>query len=157
MRGIFAVIVGAVLSLAATQAVGAPVDCEPARCAVQQALADSCSCDTATNHGRYVSCVAHVLKQLRDDGVIPKECKGKIQRCAARSTCGKAGFVTCQIPVDTCDLATLTCVNDPTLTCATDLDCGSKCKIKSSEDRCLARGGTVGASPTCCSDCVVTP
>ena len=135
----------------------AQVDCEAARCAVQEALNTDCPCDAATNHGKHVSCVAHVLKRLSKDGTIPTNCKGKVQRCAARSTCGKAGFVTCVITTEigTCDLVTGTCVEDPALVCAADADCvlASKCKIKSSEERCLARGGTVGTASTCCAEC----
>jgi len=131
----------------------ARVDCEPARCAVQAAIATECSCEGATNHGRYVSCVAHVVRRLAAEGTIPINCKGKVTRCAARSTCGKPGFVACQIPTDACDLTTGTCVKDPTLACTTDLDCGAKCKIKSSADRCAARGGVIGTASSCCADC----
>lgn len=130
-------------------------DCESFRCAFQQQL-DACSCDGAGNHGKYVSCVAHQVKQLVANG-LPTHCKGKLVRCAARSTCGKEGFVTCNIPVDVCDLTTLTCTADPTHTCATDADCGVRCKIKSSEQRCTDAGGTVGTAGTCCSSCVTTP
>ena len=52
----------------------AQVDCEAARCAVQEALNTDCPCDAATNHGRHVSCVAHVLKRLSKDGTIPTTC-----------------------------------------------------------------------------------
>ena len=151
-RGTLALAV--LLGMAAVRpALAEVIDCEPARCAVQDAINANCSCDAATNHGRYVSCVAHQIRQLSIAGLIPTTCKGKVQRCAARSTCGhKTGFVTCRIPTDTCDLLTLTCVGNPALTCATDLDCGSKCSIKSSAERCLTRGGTPG-SGTCCASC----
>jgi hypothetical protein len=143
---------------ASSLARAANVDCEPARCAVQSALDTQCPCAAATNHGRHVSCVAHVLKQMVADGTVPKECRGRITRCAARSICGKEGFVTCQIPVTgTCDLATGFCVEDPTLACLSDTDCviGSKCKTKRSSDLCLQSGGSVGAGTTCCADCIV--
>ena len=150
------------------QAVAAPTDCEPARCAVQAALESECPCDlgvpggtaAARNHGRYVSCVSHVLNRLKKADTIPKNCKGKIQRCAARSVCGKEGAVTCLIPqLGTCDTTTGTCVEDALLLCTTDADCvlGTRCKTKRSAELCLERGGTVGASPTCCSDCVAAP
>lgn len=139
-------------------AVHAAADCEAARCAVQAALDTDCPCSEATNHGRHVSCVAKVVKRLSLAGVVPTECKGKITRCAARSVCGKEGFVTCQIPVTgTCDVGTGTCVENTALLCSSDADCviGTKCKTKRSADLCLAKGGTVGTSPTCCADCVV--
>ena len=131
----------------------APVDCEPARCAVQTALDQQCPCDAATNHGRHVSCVAHVVKRLAKDGTIPTNCKGKIKRCAARSICGKPGFVTCDFPTDTCDPVTLTCSGDPAVACAADVDCGFRCRIKRSAELCTERGGVVGAGATCCANC----
>jgi hypothetical protein len=101
-----------------------------------------------------------VVKELSEgpNAVVPTNCKGKIKRCAARSICGKDGFVTCQIPeLGTCDTTTNTCVEDPLIPCTAEGTCvlGTRCKIKHSEDLCLARGGVVGTSPTCCSDCVV--
>jgi len=124
-------------------------DCEAERCAAQNAIAQQCpSCSEASNHGRYVSCVAHVVKRTVSPG-----CRGKAIRCAARSTCGKPGFVTCERPTDTCDLSTGTCAGNPTQTCATDFDCGTRCSIKSSADRCTAAGGQVGASSSCCPGC----
>jgi hypothetical protein len=148
---------GAILLSLGAQRVLAAVDCEPARCAVQTELA-ACPCDSA-NHGRYVSCVAHVVNSLSrmDPPLIPTNCKGKVKRCAARSTCGKPGFVVCDIPTGTCDPVTLTCVgSDPPVACdpANPLSCGSKCKIKSTEERCLNRGGIVNtSSTTCCAAC----
>ena len=163
-------------------------DCEAARCAVQAAIDANCSCQTMNgrnNHGRYVSCVAHEVKRLSDEGAIPVECKGKVKRCAARSTCGKKeGFVICQIPTDTCNLVTdtcdqgtLTCTGNPAVACAidddcttgtcaanpsaacaTDLDCGSRCKISSTDEHCAKRGGFVDPTKTtCCSSCSVAP
>src|SRR5262249_34866738 len=131
-----------------------PVDCEPARCALQTALETECPCAAATNHGQHVSCVAHVVKRLSDNGTVPPTCKGKIVRCASRSTCGKTGFVTCQLPVaGTCDTTTGTCVGSA-VPCTTDAECTtSRCKIRSSSDSCQIHGGVVGTSSTCCADC----
>lgn len=132
----------------------APVDCEPARCAVQAALDRNCPCASASNHGRYVSCVARILNRMARDGEIPKNCKGRIRRCAARSICGKPDFVTCYRPTDQCDAATGTCAGDPTAACAADIDCGARCAIRRSAELCESRGGVVGAGGTCCADCV---
>lgn len=145
--------IAAAVALGALPARAERVDCEPARCAVQAAIAAKCSCPDAGNHGQYVSCVARVVRDLSNEGAIPVNCRGKVTRCAAKSTCGKPGFVTCRIPTDACDLATLTCVENPSLTCATGLDCGSKCKVRSSEESCLARGGTVSTETSCCASC----
>src|SRR5262249_1262064 len=112
-------------------------DCEPARCAAQAAIIAQCpSCDAADNHGRYVSCVAHVVKKLVDDGTVPGNCKGKVVSCAARSTCGKPGFVRCLFPTDTCVVnpatGLATCENNPAIPCVTDLDRRSECTTNSS-------------------------
>ena len=131
--------------------------CEAARCAVQTQLAQCpCSSDGSTNHGQYVSCVAHVVNQLAKDKTIPNNCKGKIRRCSARSTCGKPGFVTCQVPqLGTCDTTTGTCVENTALACTTDANCviGTRCKIKRSSDLCMLAGGTVGTGTSCCAAC----
>lgn len=147
----------AALLMSAASGFATKVDCEPARCAVQTTINTECPCGPADNHGRYVSCVAHVVRRLAADGTIPINCKGKVTRCAARSTCGKDGFVTCHIPTDDCVIApgapSGTCAEDPTIVCLTDLDCGFKCKIKSTSDRCTAAGGFPDLSPTCCPNC----
>jgi len=127
-------------------------DCEAERCAAQTAIDQQCpSCSEAKNHGAYVSCVARVVRQH-----VSPSCRGKAVRCAARSTCGKSGFVTCEIPTDTCDLSAGspgTCVGTPSTSCTSDFDCGTRCRIKSSDVRCTAAGGRVGASSTCCPAC----
>jgi len=147
-----------VLVAGVTLAAAEKIDCEPARCAAQSAIAQQCpACEEATNHGQYVSCVAHVVRSLAANGTIPVNCKGKVTRCAARSTCGKPGFVTCHIPTSECIIPvgspTGTCENDPSVVCSDDLQCGSKCKIKSTSERCTDRGGTVGTETTCCASC----
>jgi hypothetical protein len=106
------------------------------------------------------------LRQLRGargevapvaDGTVPGNCKGKVVSCAARSTCGKPGFVRCLLPTDTCVVDPATglgiCAKNPALACVTDLDCGAKCKTKSSADRCTQGGGIVGGSGSCCAAC----
>src|SRR5512139_173521 len=135
-------------------------DCNAYRCAVQAAIDANCPCGTADNHGRYVSCVAHQVKQLSNTGVIPKRCKGKVQRCAARSTCGKAGRETCRLP-GTCDLTTGTCVRPASGSCTSDADCVT-CKMMwqypgktptpGVPDQCTLLLGTPGTG-TCCPAC----
>ncbi len=154
MRAIVTIMLTGLVVLSGSSA-RAETDCEPARCAVQAAINAACDCSTASNHGRYVSCVAHVVKQLSTNGTIPTNCKGKVKRCAARSTCGKAGFVICTIPVPgACDLATSTCAGNATVACLTDAQCTtSRCKTRSSAEGCVAIGGTVGTGATCCANC----
>jgi len=156
MRG-FVLCTGLLLIGLVARPVAAQVDCQAARCAIQSAISQ-CPCDTSTttsNHGKYVSCVAHAVRDQARLGTIPTNCKGKVTRCAARSICGRpAGAVVCQIPTDTCDLTTSMCTGDPTVTCATDIDCGSRCTIKSSSDLCATRGGVVDPiATTCCPGC----
>lgn len=137
-------------------------DCEAARCAVQAEINQHCSCEQASNHGRYVSCVAHVVKRLSRDGTVPTQCKGKIKRCAARSTCGKAGFVACTITeLGTCSdaapgdgTAAGTCDEPAGQACDTNADCviSSRCTTKSSAELCTSLGGTPGAG-SCCAAC----
>jgi hypothetical protein len=146
-------LVSVALALVVLARPAAADDCETARCAVQAQIAQQCDCSTASNHGRYVSCVNRVVRTLVTDGTVPTNCKGKVTRCAARSTCGKkAGFVTCSIATSTCDSTTGTCTANPALTCVTDVDCGVRCKISSSADHCTARGGTPGTG-SCCTAC----
>src|SRR5215831_18802584 len=46
-------------------------ECQAERCAAQAAIDAACPCDSAKNHGKYVSCVAKTAKAL-----ISKKCKG---------------------------------------------------------------------------------
>ena len=158
MRFAVAFMTAALLAVPAARAL-AQIDCSAARCAAQAAIAQ-CPCD-ADNHGRYVSCVAHAVNQLARDGTIPPNCKGKVTRCAARSTCGKPGFVTCLIPTEfgTCDLTSTpgTCAVGTSVvgdgTCAADTDCvvSTRCTIKRAADLCTAAGGAVGTNSSCCA------
>ena len=144
------------LAMAVWQA--AAQDCEAARCAVQTAINTECSCDTADNHGLYVSCVAHVVKRLSRDGnppTIPASCKGQVTRCAARSTCGKSGFVTCTFKeLGVCDIANSACIAPAGAPCTTNADCviSTRCRTKSSAEHCTLLGGSPGTG-TCCAAC----
>src|SRR5947208_1847761 len=106
-------------------------DCEAERCAAQSFIAQNCpSCADASNHGRFVSCVAHQVKAH-----VSPRCRGKAVRCAARSTCGKPGFVTGNIATDTCDLSAGTpghCVDTPKQSCSPAFDCGRPSRITNS-------------------------
>jgi len=165
MRLYVALMTAMLLSVSTAPARAAePSDCEAFRCdsKVADALAN-CPCPDSKNHGSYVSCVARAMNKLAKDGDIPKNCKGKIKRCAARSICGKPGFVTCQVPdeIGTCGTpcsadATAVCCQDATTACTVETDCviSRKCKTKSSAERCTAiPGAVVGTSASCCADC----
>ena len=98
-------------------------------------VATTCQCDGFANHGQYVKCAAGVAKLLADAGTLPKNCKGSVVMCAARSTCGKPGFVTC---------------------CRTDKLGKTRCSTKKDADKCTApKGGTACVSllSSCCDAC----
>jgi len=123
---------------------------------VRASIASTCVCDAATNHGRYVSCVAHAVRDAVAHG-LPTNCKGTVTRCAARSTCGKPGFVTC------CFASPGTCTSglcqDGTTPCtdATQCPAVTKCRTKSSADHCTVAGGSPGSGSCCDAVCSVTP
>jgi len=86
----------------------------------------------AGNHGAYVSCIADQANQLSSGPTpsLPKSCKGKVKKCAAKSTCGKPGFVTC-------------CITKHGKT---------TCKLKKSTTACTDKGGVVNMThSSCCS------
>ena len=123
--------------------------------AVRAQIAETCRCDAATRHGQYVSCVAREVRTAVANG-LPPNCKGTVTRCAARSTCGKkAGFVTC------CFASAGTCseglCQDGATSCESAEACPvvTRCRTKSSPEKCTALGGSPG-SGSCC-DAVCTP
>lgn len=106
--------------------------------AARSTAEEQCDCAGATNHGQYVKCVNEVAKTLASTGALPQECKGEVTRCAAKSTCGKPGFVTC---------------------CRIDRRGKVKCSIKRGADRCRPpRDGQacVGSAASCCDACQPT-
>jgi len=133
-------LVGTWITMPAARSIADPPDCEAARCSVQSAV-DAC-CANAKNHGQFVSCVAHAVKAAG----VPTNCKGKVVRCAARSTCGKEGFSTC---TPTCDTTTGFCVDDPTLACTTNTDCG-RCHLRPAG---TCPPNTTESTGSCCPTC----
>jgi len=112
---------------------------DPAAVAAARAQADvDCPCGTASNHGQYVKCVGQVAKTRAEAGLLPKSCKGAVKKCAAKSTCGKAGFVTC---------------------CRTSASGVTKCKTKPGAAKCTPPvGGSacVGIFSSCCDACTTS-
>ena len=151
------------MSSASTVRAQEELTCEDYRCMFQQQLLDECNCEEAENHGQYVSCAAHIIKELSNQG-MPRNCKGKLQRCAARSVCGKQdrGFATCTtFEYGTCVAGETTsvCDTDGTTVCASNTDCvaSTQCRITRHPEDCEAGGGAVNLSPTCCSNCTEAP
>jgi len=97
--------------------------------------------------------VAHALKRLAGDGLVPHRCKGSAVRCAAQSARGRPGAVACTVPLSACASTTGTCANDATAACADDGDCGVRCRIAASAVRCQAAGGVGRTGTTCCAGC----
>jgi hypothetical protein len=157
----------ALLLAASSMPARAQVDCETARCAAQATIDARCPCAEAATHRTYVRCVAQVVKDLAADATIPVQCKGRIRRCAARSTCGRLpGTVVCEIPLvsGTCHFGVGFCGDpqgeiDYTRGCSSDADCvyESRCRVSASAERCAARGGLVATRPSCCPECAPSP
>src|SRR5438552_10905694 len=92
-------------------------------------------CATAPTHGQYVSCVAHQASAAVKARTLPKECKGAVKKCAAKSTCRKSGSVTC---------------------CRTTATGVQTCRVKRSAAACKAPKGSsacAGDMPSCCDAC----
>jgi hypothetical protein len=112
-------------------------------------------CPCTGNHGQYVSCVTHHVREAVSSGQLDVNCKGAVTRCAARSTCGKkSGFVTCAI----CDPGTCTSglCDDGTTACADSSTCPlvlNRCSTKSTTEHCADRGGFAGTGSCCDATC----
>ena len=129
-----------VLACGVVQTWAANVDCEPARYAVQTAIAARLSVVRRRGQSRALRELRRAHRQgVRCRRHRSRELQGQGRALCRKSTCGKPGFVRCLIPTDTCvvDPVTLlgTCAENPTLACVIDVDCGAKCKTKSSSDR----------------------
>jgi hypothetical protein len=97
-----------------------------------------CDCASATSHGAYVHCAVHVINDAVKAHTLPKKRRGAVKMCAARSTCGKPGFVTC---------------------CRTTAKGVTHCSIKSDPGKCKAPKGQtahVGDHASCCDACTAT-
>ena len=102
--------------------------------AARAAVAANCDCAGATNHGQYVKCAGVQAEATLSN----KSCKGQVKKCAAKSTCGKPGFVTC-------------CKKNAKgkVTCATKPD-ASKCKAPKGGEACAS------TIESCCDACDAT-
>jgi hypothetical protein len=100
-----------------------------------QALTDArgqvdadCDCAGAASHRDHVRCALGVARTRVDAGQLRSQCRGAVKRCAAKSTCGKPGAVSCCIPHDG----------------------STRCRIARDTGSCTARGGSSGTCPSCC-------
>src|SRR4030095_16200592 len=110
--------------------------CDPvadaADIAAAQAAAATCDCAAAENHGQHVSCVAQKVKAA---ALTNPSCGAAAKKCAARSTCGKPGLVTC------CRISAR-----GKLKCSTQWS-GGHCKDPKGGQAC------VGTTSSCCNAC----
>jgi hypothetical protein len=126
-----------VLSFVLLGATGASAKCDPTGADAadvanaRAAVAANCDCAGAPNHGTYVKCSATQAKAT----LVNKSCVGAVQKCAAKSTCGKPGFVTC------CKRAA-----SGKVTCATKPNAAA-CKPPNNGEAC------VGTKVSCCDAC----
>lgn len=128
-----------IVAFAAAVGVGAPASAkctdDVAVALARTQVAATCPCAAFANHGQYVKCARGVANALADANLLPNNCKGSVISCAARSTCGKPGFVTC---------------------CTTDRRGKTRCSTKRNAGMCKApKGGTacVGLLSSCCDAC----
>lgn len=162
MRASFAaLLLAAGIALSAAPSGAACTD--PDAPAVRDRILAACPCEG--NHGQFVRCVAHAVKDAVASGELDVNCKGKVVRCAARSTCGhKADFVTCTL----CEPGTCTggLCDDGVTPCDETTPCPGvvrRCSKKSSADKCRvpasAPAGTtaVVATGSCCHAACPTP
>src|SRR4029453_12499242 len=91
------------------------------------AVAANCDCASAASRSEYVRCAT----QQAEATLVNRGCRGRVKKCASKSTCGKPGSVTC---------------------CRTK-DGVTKCKTARSAASCEAKGGTVGTCASCCDAC----
>jgi len=169
IRSAASIVALAVLAVAtsALAAPPAPITC-PADAGAW--VAEQCPCDgPAPTHGKYVSCVVRARNLLRKSGCLTKEANGEIARCAARSTCGKAGAVLCCTYDEsaTCDgdpnpgdlVAEGACSDDAAKPCDAATDCvtvGAP-KVTRTESACTDRGGVSIGGGSVCGGCPPLP
>ena len=103
--------------------------------ATRAAAEAQCPCAAGSGHKAYIRCIAQVAKTAAQSGSLPKQCRAAVVGCARKSTCGKAGFVTCF---------------------RTTAKGSQTCSVKPSAAKCtVPKGGAafVGTVPSCCDSC----
>jgi hypothetical protein len=101
------------------------------------------------NHGQYVRCVAHAVKDAVRSAGVKRSCARDLVPCAARSSCGKRNAVTC-IVTTTVTCANGACDTPEATPCVTDADCPARACGVTSAARCTELGGAAGTG-SCCS------
>src|SRR5262249_13833169 len=136
MRPLLVLVVALALPAAAFASCGDNPGDAVAVATVRTAIDEACDCVGTSSHGAYLRCVLTQARAGVQARQLPRGCKGSVIRCAARSTCGKPGFVTC---------------------CRTSPTGDTACKVKRNPAHCVApTGGSacVGVVPSCCDACL---
>ena len=111
---------------------GCDPNVDPDRTDVANARAAvAAACDCNGDRHAYVRCASDTAEAT----LVNKRCAGVVRRCAGRSTCGRAGFVTC---------------------CRTRRSGSVSCTVKRSAASCMPPPGgsaCVGSLPSCCDAC----
>ena len=96
-------------------------------------VAGDCDC-RGTTHATYVRCAAHIANDRVAVEQLRPQCRKALKRCAARSTCGRPGAITC---------------------CRTDARGRTRCTIKRDQSACHSSpGGAACTGPLpCCPAC----
>jgi hypothetical protein len=103
--------------------------------AARAAAEAACPCAAATGHGEYVRCTARAVNAAVTAGRLRPRCRAAVMRCAARSTCGRPGFVAC---------------------CRIGATGETSCGVRGSAASCTAPGGgsaCVSDASSCCDAC----
>ena len=101
--------------------------------ASRQRIESACPCASAIAVPSYRSCVRAEVTSIIAGGFAPAACARQAMRCAMRSTCGGVGAVLC---------------------CRAARSEGRRCRVTTA-DACLAHGGCVSPSASCCDACTV--
>jgi hypothetical protein len=138
LSGITSFLLLGVLADGAVAKCGDNIGDDAAVAATRAQVEAQCPCAAATNHGAYVKCAKGVINAAVANDTLPTQCKGEVRRCAAKSTCGRPGAVTC---------------------CRTNAKGVTKCSIKKDATKCRApKGGSacLGLMSSCCGACLAT-
>ncbi len=99
---------------------------------IRARAAMQCDCATAFSRSTYVHCVRMVADTAVMNNELSPQCASAVNRCASKSTCGRAGAVVCQ---------------------RTARSGSQKCSIKRDAAHCRAPSGgseCIVAVPSCC-------
>ena len=130
-----------VIAASASPPAARATTCDPAGtdasaiAAARMDVAAHCDCSGFTSHKVYVGCSAGIVATRVQNGQLPPQCKGLVQKDAKKSTCGKPAAVSC---------------------CSTSGSGKTKCRIKKSEGSCATSSGStpcVGSFPSCGDAC----